>query len=154
MEMSEAWLDTFDEGYVHQFQREPTHKIHWHQQKHEFRVILPWKISKMITKTVPITTRIAISYTMKQGILLWIWQKVNGNWDNNMVRISQWRQSLCRTNTHIRRKKEIQISRTVRITVWDLSTKVNHSSKVIWDDHAQRQRRWLIKKKQVRHWAK
>ena len=28
MEMSEAWSDTFDEGYIHQSQPEPTHKIH------------------------------------------------------------------------------------------------------------------------------
>ena len=27
MEMSEAWPDTFDEGYIHQFQREPP-RIH------------------------------------------------------------------------------------------------------------------------------
>ena len=34
MEISEAWPDTFDEGYIHQFQSEPTHKIHEQQQKH------------------------------------------------------------------------------------------------------------------------
>ena len=34
----------------------------------EFKVILPLSISKMITKTIPISTRIVISYTMKQGI--------------------------------------------------------------------------------------
>ena len=28
MEMSEAWSDTYDEEYTHQFQPEPTHKIH------------------------------------------------------------------------------------------------------------------------------
>ena len=28
MEMSEAWPDIFYEGYIHQFQPEPTHKIH------------------------------------------------------------------------------------------------------------------------------
>ena len=28
MEMSEASPDTFDEGYIYQFQPEPTHKIH------------------------------------------------------------------------------------------------------------------------------
>ena len=28
MEMSEAWPDTFNEGYIHQSQPEPTHKIH------------------------------------------------------------------------------------------------------------------------------
>ena len=27
-EMSEAWLDFFDEGFIPQFQSEPTHKIH------------------------------------------------------------------------------------------------------------------------------
>ena len=33
----------------------------------EFKDILPWNISQMITKTIPISTRIVISYTMKQG---------------------------------------------------------------------------------------
>ena len=66
--------------------------------------IFPCNISQMIMKTVPISMRIVVSYTMKQGILFCIWRKVNGNWDN-MIRISQWRESLCRTNTSIRRNK-------------------------------------------------
>ena len=33
-EMSEAWPDTFDEGYIHQFQPEPTRTTHEQQQKH------------------------------------------------------------------------------------------------------------------------
>ena len=37
-----------------------------------------------------------------------------------MIRSSQWRQSHCRTNTSIRRKKKIQKSRTMIITIWDL----------------------------------
>ena len=28
MEMSEAWPDIYNEGFIHQFQPEPTHKIH------------------------------------------------------------------------------------------------------------------------------
>ena len=64
----------------------------------EFKDILPWNISKMVTKTVPISTRIVINYAMKREIPLWIWWKVNGNWDSNMIRIPQWRESLCRTN--------------------------------------------------------
>ena len=28
MEMSEVWTDTYDEGYIHKFQLEPTQKIH------------------------------------------------------------------------------------------------------------------------------
>ena len=45
------------------------------------------------SRLVPISMRIVISYAMKQGILLWVWLKVNGNWDNNMIRTSQWRES-------------------------------------------------------------
>ena len=37
--------------------------------------ILPWNISQMIWKTIPISTRIVISYAMKRSILLWIWRK-------------------------------------------------------------------------------
>ena len=50
-----------------------------------------------------------------------------------MIRISQWREGHYRTNTSVRRKKEIQKSRTVRIIVWDPSRKVNHLSKVVSD---------------------
>ena len=53
----------------------------------KFKDILSWNISQMITKTIPISTRIGISYAMKQGFPLWIWWKVNGNWDINMIRI-------------------------------------------------------------------
>ena len=62
-------------------------------------------ISQMIKKTVPISRRIVISYAVKQGIMLWIWWKVNGNWDNNMIRFPQWRESCCRRITSIRRNK-------------------------------------------------
>ena len=99
----------------------------------EFKDILPWNISQMIAKTIPISTGIVISYEMKQGILFWVYCKVNGNWDNNMIRISQWRESHWRTNTSIRRKKEIRNSRTVRVSVRDSSRKIHHLDKVIWD---------------------
>ena len=94
----------------------------------KFNDILQWNISQMITNTIPISKRIVISYAMKWGILLWISWKVNGNWDNYMIRISQWRESHCRTNTSIRIKKKIQNGRTMRITVCDLSRKGNHLS--------------------------
>ena len=70
-----------------------------------FKDILPWNISQMITKIISISTRIVISYAMKRGISLWIWWIVNGNWDKNMIGISQWRESHCRTNTSVRRNK-------------------------------------------------
>ena len=55
----------------------------------EFKVILPWNISQMITKTVPIIKKIVTSYAMKWDIPFLVCWKVNGNWDNNMIRISQ-----------------------------------------------------------------
>ena len=82
----------------------------------------------MTRKTVLLSTRIVMSYSMKQGILFWVWQKL---WDNNKIRISQWREGYYRTNTSVRRKKEIQKSRFQRITVRDPSRKVKHLSKVI-----------------------
>ena len=99
----------------------------------EFKDIFQWNISQIITKTVPLSKRIVISYVMKWPILLWIWWKVFGNWDKNMIRITQWRESHCRTNTSISRKKQIQKSKTVRATVWDPSRKLNHLSKPVWD---------------------
>ena len=41
----------------------------------ELKDILPWSISKMIMKIVPISTRIVMSYAIKWGILFWLWQK-------------------------------------------------------------------------------
>ena len=87
----------------------------------KFEDIFPWDVSQMITKTIAMSMRIVISYATKRGIPSRIWWKVNGNWDNSMIRISQWRESLCSTNTSVKRKKEIQKSRTVRIAVWDPS---------------------------------
>ena len=59
-----------------------------------FKDILPWNMSQMITKSVPISTRIVISNAMKWGIPLCIWWKVNGNWDNGgkaiVEQIASW----------------------------------------------------------------
>ena len=74
----------------------------------EFKDILPQSISQMIKKTIPISTKIVMSYAMEQSVPFWVYWKVNGNWHNNMIRISQWSESHCRTNTSIRRKKWIQ----------------------------------------------
>ena len=41
----------------------------------EFKDILPWNISQIITKTIPISMRIVISYEMQLGIPLWIFGK-------------------------------------------------------------------------------
>ena len=99
----------------------------------EFKDIPPWNISQMITKTLSISMRIVVIYAMKRDIPFQVWQKVNGNWGNNMIRISQLKESNSRTNIAPEDRNKIQKSCIVRVTVRDPSRKVNHLSKVIWD---------------------
>ena len=63
-------------------------------------------ISQMITKIVPVSTRITISCTIKRGIPFWVCRKVNWNQDNNMIRASHRRESHSVTNTSSRRKNK------------------------------------------------
>ena len=95
----------------------------------EFKDIVLWNISQMITKTVPISTTAVMSYVMKQGIPFWVWQKIKGNCDNNMIWNSQWRESHCRTNISARKKKSKAAGPWE--SVRDPSRKNNHQSKVI-----------------------
>ena len=74
----------------------------------KFKNILPWNISQMIMKTPPVSTRIGISYAKKRGISLRVYWKVNGNWGNNMIRIFQWRESHRRTNTSIKKERNLK----------------------------------------------
>ena len=87
---------------------------------------------QMITKTIPVSTRLVISCAMKRDIPLWIWWKVNGNWENNMIRIFQWRKTIVE---QILASEEINKFKRARLweSVWDPSRKVSHLSKVVWD---------------------
>ena len=105
MEMSETWPDTFDEVHIHHFQPESTPKFTSSSRSPEFKDILPWNISQIIMKTIPISTRIVTKNVMKRGIALWMWCKVKVNWDDNTIRVSQWRESDCRTNISVTRNK-------------------------------------------------
>ena len=57
----------------------PLTKITSSSKSTEFKDAIPWNISQMITKTVPISTGIVISYALKRVILLWICWKVDRN---------------------------------------------------------------------------
>ena len=48
----------------------PLTKFTSSSRKTELKDILPWNILQMITKTVPICTRVVISIAVKQGIPL------------------------------------------------------------------------------------
>ena len=81
---------------------------------------------QMTRKTITISTQIVKSHVMKQSILLWIRWKVNGNWDSNMIRISQWMESHCRTNTSIRRNK------SKRAGLWESQSGIRVGKLTIW----------------------
>ena len=88
--------------------------------------ILPWKISQMIKKTVPFRKSI-IKYCALI-IYLRVWRKVNGNWDNNWIRISEERERQCRTNTRVKRNKYIQ-KRNPR-TIWEKAFRIKDKNRV------------------------
>ena len=52
------------------FNLNPLRKFMSSSRSTKFKDILPWNISLMITKTIPISIGIVISYVMKGGILL------------------------------------------------------------------------------------
>ena len=83
----------------------PQTKFTSNSKSSQFKDILLWNISQIVMKTILISTRIVISYSMKQGTLLWILWKVNENGGNNMIRISQWSESQSRANANVRRNK-------------------------------------------------
>ena len=76
---------------------------------------------------IQIIMRMVISYAMKRGIPLWIWQKVNGNWDNNVIRISQWSESHCRTNTSVRKRNKSKI-----VGLWESLSGIRWGKLIIW----------------------
>ena len=93
--------------------------------------ILRWNISQMITKTIRISTRNVISYAMKPSILFWVYWKVNGNWESNIIRIFRWRESHSRTNPCVKRaglwesQSEIWVG---MLTIWVRSTEIEKLS--------------------------
>ena len=118
--------DTYDEGYIHQFQPEHTlTKFTNSSRSTEFKRNPPMEHTQMIAKTAPISTRIVISYAMKWVIPLGVWRKVNGNWDNNMIRISQWRESHCRLALE-------EINKSKRAGLWQSQSEIQVGKLPIW----------------------
>ena len=109
IEMSGSWPRTQGKGDIYNNSNlNPLTKFITSSRSTEFKNILPWNICQMITRIVC--------------------QNVDGNWDKNMIRISQWGGGHCRINISIRRKKYIQKSSTKIVTIRDSSKKVLHLS--------------------------
>ena len=66
---------TMRDIYIHS-KLNPLTKFTSSSRSTQLKDILSWNISQMITKTITISTRIVVSYGMKQGIPLWLWWKV------------------------------------------------------------------------------
>ena len=91
---SEVWPNTFGDAISINSNLNPITKFTSSSKSTEPKDILPLNISQMIMKTVPISMRTVLSYAMIQGIPLQIRWKANGNWGNNMIRISQWKETI------------------------------------------------------------
>ena len=126
MEMREAWPDTLDEDTYINSNLNPLTKLTISSRSTEFKDILPQKISQMIMKIVPICMRIVISNTMKQGIPLWIWWKVDGIWDKNNFRIVE--QILPSEEINKSKRAELWESqfgiRVEKLTIWGNSFEI------------------------------
>ena len=118
--MKKTWPDILNEWYMHQPTRFPlqdrcmehlsnNHKGHSYLHKNSYKLY------------------------SRRSIPFWVSRKVNRKRDSNMIRISQRVDSYCRTNSRVRRMKQIQKRRTLSVTGRDLSRKVKHMSKVVWD---------------------
>ena len=109
--------------------------------------ILPWNISKMLMKTIPISTRIVTSYAMEPDIPFSVWRKVNGNWDNNMIKISQGSEGHCKSNATIESKKSKRaglggsqsVTQVEKLTIWVRSFEIRAV------------RSWMLKSPKTKH---
>ena len=76
--------------------------------------------------------RIVKNYTMKQGIPFWVWQKSMETEATTWLEFSNWGKAIVE---QIPASEDRNKSKRVglRVTVRDLSRKINHLSKIIWE---------------------
>ena len=67
---------------------------------------------------------LVISFAMKQDIVFWVYWKVNGNWENNMSRIFQWREAIVEQIPALGERSKFKRA-GLRVTVRDPSRKVH-----------------------------
>ena len=95
----------------------------------EFKNIIPWTISKMIMKNIPVHTRIVIKCEMRRSNPFWV-----GSWKSIEIEPtrSEFHNEGKSTVEQILESEETnQISRAVRVTVSDSSRKLNHLTKLV-----------------------
>ena len=104
-----------------------------------FKNILPWNISQMIKSTTPINMRIVKNNVIQWDILFWAEWKVNKNWNNHMIRISQWKENIAeqilaseeRNNSKRAELWESQTGMQVgKLTIWIRSSAIENCNRV------------------------
>ena len=76
---------------------------------------------------MPINTRVVISYAMKQSIPFWVSEEVNENWDNNLIRTSNWGKAIVE---QILASEEINKSKRARL--WESQSGIRIGKLTIW----------------------
>ena len=109
---------------------------------------LPWSISYINIKIIPISTRIVISHVMKWGILFWVYWKVNGNWDNNLIRIPNWGKAIAEQIV-----ASEEISKSKRAGLWESQSGYQVGKLTVWVRSADQENIIYVKWNRVKNHA-
>ena len=93
----------------------------------DFKDIFQWSSSKMITKALPISTRIVLIYAVKLGITFWVWWKVNINWENRWSGFSNRRKAIVEQILAIEERNKSQ-----RAGLWESQSVIKVGKLTIW----------------------
>ena len=96
----------------------PLTKLPKSSKSTEFKDILLWNISQTIWKTAPTGTRIVINYAMRWAISCWVWGKVNGNLDNNMIKISLATEEINKSKKKTGLWESLSEIQVGKLTIW------------------------------------
>ena len=91
----------------------------------EFKDILQWNMSQNDRKHCP-NQQNCHRVCDARGIAFYVCWEVNGNWDNNMIKISKRRESHCRTNT------SLKINKSKRARIWQSKSRIREGKLTIW----------------------
>ena len=100
----------------------------------EFKNIFPWNISQMIINTVPSSTRIIISYGIKQSIPFQFDRKSMETETATWSELPNWGKAIVEQVLALE-----EIDKYKRAGLWESQSgirKVNHLSKVIWEQQS------------------
>ena len=115
--INKGWPDIHDQRYIHQCQSGANNK-NPEAVAEASRITKSFHGTSLgwLHKTSPSARKQSKSCAMKRSTSLWVWRKVDGNWDNSMIRIYDGREANA--------KQILEFKDTNKLKKWDCE---NHS---------------------------